>query len=276
MRVALLVDQRHLAHLVVERDRLDVGHGEADILQEGRQEGIFARGQGRADLLALEVGRRLDRRFRPHRDAHRGVVVEAAERQQRQALDRLLDRIGRGGDAELVLALGDRLGRRGRAGALLDDDVDAGLGPELLGGVGPDVGALGQPAQRVFHRDLLLREDLLRREAGPGGERPRRRGDESTAGQPIPAVTPCCDVLAHAPPLRATSPRPSRNMHAKIGVRTALCARLAQRHGALPCDTAATDPDQCYAGSRLYDPAAARYVTIEQLRRWQQRVFRSA
>ena len=26
---------------------------------------------------------------------------------------------------------------------------------------------------------------------------------------------------------------------------------------------------KCYAGSRLYDPAAARYVTIEQLRRWQ-------
>jgi polyhydroxyalkanoate synthesis regulator protein len=24
-----------------------------------------------------------------------------------------------------------------------------------------------------------------------------------------------------------------------------------------------------YAGSRLYDPAAARYVTLEQLRRWQ-------
>jgi polyhydroxyalkanoate synthesis regulator protein len=26
---------------------------------------------------------------------------------------------------------------------------------------------------------------------------------------------------------------------------------------------------KCYAGSRLYDPAAARYVTLEQLRRWQ-------
>jgi polyhydroxyalkanoate synthesis regulator protein len=26
---------------------------------------------------------------------------------------------------------------------------------------------------------------------------------------------------------------------------------------------------KCYAGSRLYDPAAARYVTIEQLRRWE-------
>ena len=26
---------------------------------------------------------------------------------------------------------------------------------------------------------------------------------------------------------------------------------------------------KCYAGSRLYDPLAARYVTIEQLRRWQ-------
>jgi hypothetical protein len=27
---------------------------------------------------------------------------------------------------------------------------------------------------------------------------------------------------------------------------------------------------KCYAGARLYDPAAARYVTIEQLRRWKQ------
>jgi polyhydroxyalkanoate synthesis regulator protein len=26
---------------------------------------------------------------------------------------------------------------------------------------------------------------------------------------------------------------------------------------------------KCYAGARLYDPAAARYVTIEQLRRWE-------
>jgi polyhydroxyalkanoate synthesis regulator protein len=26
---------------------------------------------------------------------------------------------------------------------------------------------------------------------------------------------------------------------------------------------------KCYAGSRLYDPSAARYVTLEQLRRWQ-------
>ena len=26
---------------------------------------------------------------------------------------------------------------------------------------------------------------------------------------------------------------------------------------------------KCYAGSRLYDPAAARYVTLDQLRRWQ-------
>ena len=26
---------------------------------------------------------------------------------------------------------------------------------------------------------------------------------------------------------------------------------------------------KCYSGSRLYDPAAARYVTLEQLRRWQ-------
>jgi len=26
---------------------------------------------------------------------------------------------------------------------------------------------------------------------------------------------------------------------------------------------------KCYAGSRLYDPAAARYVTLEQLRHWQ-------
>ena len=26
---------------------------------------------------------------------------------------------------------------------------------------------------------------------------------------------------------------------------------------------------KCYAGSRLYDPAAPGYVTLEQLRRWQ-------
>ena len=26
---------------------------------------------------------------------------------------------------------------------------------------------------------------------------------------------------------------------------------------------------KCYAGSRLYDPAALGYVTLEQLRRWQ-------
>jgi polyhydroxyalkanoate synthesis regulator protein len=26
---------------------------------------------------------------------------------------------------------------------------------------------------------------------------------------------------------------------------------------------------KCYAGSRLYDPAAACYVTLEQLRHWQ-------
>ena len=31
---------------------------------------------------------------------------------------------------------------------------------------------------------------------------------------------------------------------------------------------------KCYAGSRLYDPAAARYVTIEQLRRWEAEAVR--
>ena len=120
------------------------------------------------------------------------VVIEAAEGQERQALHRLLDRDWGGGNAELVLALGDRLGRRGRAGALLDDDVDAGLGPELLGGVGPDVGALGQPTQPYFTVTFFCAKTVFGTKPAPAASGQRLQG---SAGQcPLGLVRD----LAHA------------------------------------------------------------------------------
>ena len=94
-------------------------------------------------------------------------------------------------------------------GALLDDDVDAGLGPELLGGVGPDVGAFGQPTQIVFHRDLLLREDRLRHEAGAGDNRCGYRRRLGGAALPWVCSTPCASDL----PIRQSCEL-RRNMHA--------------------------------------------------------------
>ncbi len=206
--IHLLVRERALEHLGVDVDHLDLGCIEARTLGIGREERRLGRGRHRADLLAGEIGRRLDRAVGQRPDAHGGVVVDDRDRAQRQPLGDHQDERRGIDEAEIELPGGDRLRGRERAVAAADLKIDPARAEEafLLGGVSIGAGALRQPGERVFHRPRLRQ-----RGEREGGERTGGRG---TFQQRTSIRQPSLMHVAVLPPIRATMPassaRPSR------------------------------------------------------------------